>query len=147
MKTLFTELFEYSHHYNQKLYDVFKEGPDKTSEKAVKLFNHILNAHHIWNHRIEFKPTRFGVWEMHALQDLKSMDQTNYEQTLQILDACDFQSTIHYVTSNGQPFSNTIRDILFHTVNHSTYHRGQIATAFKLNGLDPLATDYILFKR
>lgn len=147
MKSFYRELFEYSYHFNQKLADVFTDNADKTSEKSVKLFNHILNAHQIWNNRINPKQTTFGVWELHVVQDLKSIDKTNYEQTLQILDKFDLSETINYTNSKGQTFSNSIHDILFHVINHSTYHRGQIATEFRQNGLDPLVTDYIFYKR
>lgn len=147
MKQFFKELFEYSHHFNQKLWDVFNDNPEKTSDKAVKLFNHLLNAHQIWNNRIEPKQTTFGVWALHDMQDLKGIDKRNYEQTLQILDTFDLGEIINYSTSKGQAFSNSIRDTLFHVINHSTYHRAQIATEFKQHGLEPLITDYILFKR
>ncbi len=147
MKTFFRELFEYGHHFNQKLVDVVSNHSDKTSEKAEKLFNHVLNAHQIWNNRIDPKQPPFGVWELHLVSDLKIIDQTNYEQTLQILDTFDLSDTINYANSKGQSFSNRIQDILFHIVNHSTYHRGQIATEFKHHGLVPLVTDYIFYKR
>lgn len=147
MTSFFKDLFEYGHHFNQKLYDVFNESPDKTSEKSIKLFNHILNAHQIWNNRINPKQTTFGVWELHDIQDLKSIDETNYRQTLQILDRFDLNEPINYKISTGQPFSSKICDILFHVINHSTYHRAQIATEFKQHGLEPLVTDYIFYKR
>lgn len=147
MQQFFKEIVEYSHHFNQKLADVFMERPEKTSEKAVLLFNHVLNAHHIWNHRIESKQTAFGIWEVHPVQELKSIDLRNYEQTLELLDKLDLNETITYANSKGQIYSNTIQDILFHVGNHSTYHRGQIATEFKQQGLEPLVTDYIFFKR
>ncbi len=147
MKQFFKEIFEYSHHFNQRLVGVFSDNPGKTSEKSVKLFNHILNAHQIWNNRIDPKQPTFGVWEFHNTQDLKNIDKTNYEQTLQILDSFDLNETINYSNSKGQVFNNNIRDILFHVANHSTYHRGQIATEFKQRGLEPLITDYIFYKR
>lgn len=146
MKLFFKELFEYSHHFNQKLFDVFNESSDKTSERARKLFNHILNAHQIWNNRIDPRQPISGVWELHAAQELKSIDRTNYEHTLLILDKFDLNSAIHYTNSKGQTFCNRIRDILFHIINHSTYHRGQIATEFRQNGIEPLITDYIFYK-
>jgi uncharacterized damage-inducible protein DinB len=37
--------------------------------------------------------------------------------------------------------------MLFHIVNHSTNHRGQIAVDFKSNGITPLGLDYIHYKR
>ena len=147
MKQFFKELFEYGYHFNQKLGDVFNESPDKISERAIKLYNHILNAHQIWNNRIEPEQLVFGVWEIHNAQDLKSIDQTNYQHTLQILDKFDLSEMINYANSKGKTYSNSIRDILFHIINHSTYHRGQIATDFKQYGLDPLVTDYIFYKR
>ena len=147
MKQFFKELFEYNHHFNQKLWDLFNDHPGKTSEKAVKFYNHILNAHQLWNNRIEPKQTPFGVWEIHLFQDLKTIDKTNYEQTLLILEKFNLEDSISYTNTQGQKFSNTIRDILFHTVNHSTYHRAQIATECKQNGLEPLVTDFILYKR
>ena len=49
--------------------------------------------------------------------------------------------------SKGETFSNKIKDILFHIINHSTYHRAQIATDLKQNGIEPINTDYIFYKR
>ncbi|MDE3184483.1 MAG: damage-inducible protein DinB [Bacteroidota bacterium] len=147
MKSFFQSLFEYNHHFNQKLYDQFNEHQYKTSKKSINLFNHILNAHHIWNNRIEHKITTFGTWDLHKLHDLKDMDQANYEQSLHILGKSNLDEMIRYSNSQGEAFVNPARDILFHVINHSTYHRGQIAVAFRQLGLEPLVTDYIFYKR
>lgn len=147
MKDFFKDLFEYGHYFNQQLGVVFNDNPDKTSEKAVKLYNHILNAHQIWNNRIDPKQKTFGVWEMHALQDLKQIELLNYEQSLFILDNFDLDKIVHYTNVKNQSFSYSVRDMLFHVVNHSTYHWAQIATEFRNNGLEPLAVDYVLYKR
>ncbi len=147
MKPFFKELFEYNHHFNQKLGVVFNDNPDKTSEKAIQLYSHILNAHKVWNNRIEPKQTPFGIWEIHPIQSFKNIDKMNHEHSLLILDKFDLNETINYFNSNGQAFIKVIRDLLFHVINHSTYHRGQIATDFRQAGLEPLATDYIRYKR
>ena len=147
MKQFFKELFEYSHHFNQKLVEVFIENPDKISEKSVKLFNHILNAHQIWNNRIDPQENVFGVWEIHNIQDCKSIDKMNIEHSLLILDAFDLHSKIDYTNTKGKLFNNSIRDTLFHVINHSNYHRAQIASDFKQSGITPLVTDYIVYKR
>lgn len=147
MKPFLIELFEYSYHFNQKLVDVISNNPEKTSEKVIKLFNHILNAHQIWNNRIEPEQTTFGVWEIHTIKECKSIDKTNYDQTLLILDKVDLSEIISYINTSGQIFTNSIKDILFHIINHSTYHRGQIASELRQGGLDPFVTDYIFYKR
>lgn len=147
MKQFFKELFEYSHHFNQKLADVFSDNPNNISEKSIKLYNHILNAHQIWNNRIEPEQKAFGIWEIHPIQECRNIDKINYKHSLLILGKCDLNATINYKNTKGQTFSNSIRDIFFHVINHSTYHRGQIATEFRQNGLEPLVTDYIFYKR
>lgn len=147
MKSFFTELFEYNHHFNQKLAQVFQDHPQNASEKSVKLISHMLNAHQIWNNRIHPKQNPFGVWQLNRIEELKRIDQINFEQTLQILDESDLDSPINYTNSKGEIFSNTIRDIFFHVINHSTHHRGQIASEFRQGGLAPLISDYIFYKR
>jgi len=147
MKTFWKNLFEYSHHCNQGLFKLFAENTDRASEKSVRLFNHIINAHQIWNGRIEGIPQAAGVWDVRPAGDLKDLDAANFRNTLEILDKISLTAVIHYTTSKGTPFSNTVGDILFHAVNHSTYHRGQIALEFRQAGIEPWGTDYIFYKR
>ncbi|MFT3747589.1 MAG: DinB family protein [Agriterribacter sp.] len=147
MKHFFQELFEYSHHYNQKLADIFNDTREKVSEKSVQLFSHILNAHQIWNNRIALKQEVYSVWQTHQIKNFGDIDKNNFEHSLYILNTSDFNITIGYRTSKGLVFNNSVRDILFHIINHSTYHRAQIATEFRNSGIEPLVTDYIFFKR
>ncbi len=147
MKDFFKELFEYSHHFNQNLWDIFNKNQDKTSERSISLYSHILNAHQIWNNRINPVQPLYRVWQIHSIQSCKDIDKTNYQNSLLILDKFGLNDIINYKNTKGQVFNNSIRDTLFHVINHSTYHRGQIATDFKQNGLEPLITDYIFYKR
>jgi|SRR5688572_7228521 len=147
MIPFFKELFGYNHHFNQRLATVFMEHADKTPEKSVKWFSHILNAHQVWNSRIISDINKFGVWELHSVDELIEIDETNYANSIKILDQGNLETEIRYVTSKGDPFTNSTRDILFHIINHSTYHRGQIAADFRQQGLEPIVTDYIFYKR
>lgn len=147
MKHFFKELFAYSHHFNQQLVTVFTEQADKTSEKSVRWFNHILNAHQAWNNRILKQPGPLSSWVMHDVSELKAMDQLSYHTSLQILEQFELDTLIKYTTFKGDPFTNTVRDILFHVINHSTYHRGQIAAEFRQTGIEPIVSDYIFYKR
>lgn len=147
MKAFLKELFEYNHSCNQKLGNLFNISAGKTSEKAIKLYSHILNAHQIWNNRIEPQHPAFGIWKIHAIPNCQDIDKTNYEHTLLIIDKLDLNSTIQYSNSKRRIFSKSIGSVLFHVINHSTYHRGQIATEFRRNGLEPLSTDYIFYEK
>lgn len=147
MKSFFLNLFEYNHHVNQKLSDVFAANPAKISRRSIKLYSHILDAHHIWNNRISQNKPAFGVWHEHPATAFKQIDQENYEHSLRLLELPDLHKTIRYSNSKKLEFTNAIADILFHIINHSTYHRGQLATDFRQNGIEPLVTDYTFYKR
>lgn len=147
MTSFFKELFEYGHHFNQQLWTVFAEQPKLTSERSIKLFNHILNAHQVWNTRITGDRSPVDPWDLRPISELKETDSLNYTNSIRILDQADLNSVIKYSNSKGDHYTSSVRNILFHVINHSTYHRGQIATEFKQNGIDPLVTDYIFFKR
>ena len=147
MKTFYEGLFTYNNHINRQLVSAFLENQKKTSEKSIKLFNHILNAHEIWNSRILQKKNAFLPWDLHLPETYLEMEEKNSETSKSILNDLELSTVIQYSNFKGDPFTNTVGDILFHIVNHSTYHRGQIASDFKEGGLQPMVSDYIHYKR
>jgi uncharacterized damage-inducible protein DinB len=76
---------------------------------------------------------------------MKQDDRTNYFDSLLIVDEYDLNKTIKCKTTRGDVFTSSVQDILFNIINHSTYHRGQIATEFRRTGIEPLLTDYVFF--
>lgn len=146
MKSYFKEIFEYHHHFNQKLIHEFYIHIDHLSEHTYSMFCHILNAHQIWNSRILNKEG-FGVNQLHDLNNCKNIDTINLNDTMTILNEKDLNSDVFYQNSKGNKFRNSIKDILFHVVNHTTHHRAQIISDFRRNNIQPLITDYIFYKR
>ena len=84
----------------------------------------------------------YGTWDLHALDELVSINEANTQVSLDIIKSFEFDTVISYTDHQGNPFKNPVRDILFHIINHGTYHRGQIAMDFRQAGLKPLKTDY-----
>jgi uncharacterized damage-inducible protein DinB len=146
MKSFFNELLEYTYTFNDKIIDSLVEGI-AIPPKSLQLINHTINSQEIWNARIEEKPCSIDVWGLRPTESLKELNRKNYHNSLQIVEEFDFDRIIRYTNTKGQVFENTVRDILFHVTNHSTYHRGQIATDCKLAGMVPQVTDYIFYKR
>jgi uncharacterized damage-inducible protein DinB len=146
MKEFFTDIFKYHHHYNQVLADLLIKNEDKISERTVPLFSHCMNAHQIWNSRITGAES-YTVHQLHTLPKCKEIDSDNFATTLRILEKFDLIKTINYKTSKGDPFNNTIQEILFHVANHFTHHKGQIISDLRQSGIEPLITDYIFYKR
>lgn len=147
MKSFYHQLLEYTHHFNQKLIDAFLTSETLMSERALALLNHIINAHQVWNNRILPEEAAYGIWEQRATDLLKDIDRNNHEKSMRIVHDMELDSIIQYSNSKGAVYNNSIQDILFHVVNHGTYHRGQIAVEFRKSGIDPLVTDYIFYRR
>lgn len=141
------DIYEYNHHFNQKLIGLFENSKNELPEKCLKLLSHTINAHTIWNCRIQGKIPETGVWELHALDKLRKSENEEYQVSIEILKVRPLDEKIQYQNSKGLEFTNSIYEILFHVANHSNYHRAQIATLVKDSGVEPLVTDYIFYKR
>jgi len=90
---------------------------------------------------------QFEVWQINADDSLIKINSENFINSSKILDERNITEKINYKNSIGNVFENTIQEIFFHFINHSTYHRGQIAMLMKQAGLEPINTDYIFYKR
>lgn len=146
MNDFFKDIFEYHHHINQKLADLLLETSDDVREKIIPIFAHSVNAHQIWNARI-LKRNPFGVHQLHPIRVCKTIDNTNYTNTIKILTEFDLNTHIHYQNTKGKTFRNSIQQILFHVSNHFSHHRGQLVTVLRQHGIEPIITDYIFCKR
>jgi uncharacterized damage-inducible protein DinB len=146
MQTFFEDLFNYQAHFNLKLIEQFELHEPNLPTRAIPLFSHVLNAHQIWNARILAQPI-LGVFDVHPLGAMRELAQRNHNNSLLIIAQDDFERSLTYTNSKGDTYTNTIRDILFHVVNHTTYHRGQLMSDFRQAGLEPLVSDYVFFRR
>ncbi|MFD2200286.1 DinB family protein [Shivajiella indica] len=147
MKAFFNDLLEYTYRSNLETILILERNESKISAKTLNIVSHLLNAHHIWNHRILGKKPRFGVWDLQQIENLGEFNKECFERSKRILKNLAFSKQITYTTSKGDTFSSTIQEILFHIVNHSTYHRGQIMAQLRESGLEPISTDFIFYKR
>lgn len=146
MKEFFKDIFEYHHHFNQKLIEQLIENESVLPERTISLFSHSINAQQIWNARITNKE-KFGVHQNHSLPECSRIDNDNYNETLKILDGHGLDEKIIYTNSKGTEFNNSIQQILFHIANHFSHHKGQIISDLRQSGIDPIVTDYIFYKR
>lgn len=146
MKEKLVDLFEYTYHFNKEMIKIISENLEKIDEKTMNLINHTLNAQQIWNARILGEKT-FEVWQINPFESLEGINDQNFKTSVQIVENSDLDQRINYQNSRGTKFENSIFEMLFHAVNHSTYHRGQINSLLKQNGIEPILTDYIFYKR
>ena len=148
MKDFFKELLDYSHHYNLEIISKFMDGDLHfiLPERAIELLSHTLNAQKIWNERLMGKSDHVKVWQVHKVEDLEQIENENYRESIKLLEAEDLNRIVDFKNTKGESFQNSVKDIFFHMVNHSTYHRGQIATEFRKQKIDPVVSDFVYYK-
>nr|WP_299341293.1 DinB family protein [Allomuricauda sp.] len=147
MKGFLHQLFDYNFYCNKKLIEQCS-SMGSVPENSQKLFNHLLNAHHVWNHRILEKPSEYTISQIHQVDQWGDIHYENQRTSFEIItNTDDFAKRIDYENSEGRMYANELKDILFHIINHSTHHRGQILADFRNSGIEPESLDYIFYKR
>jgi len=147
MKIAINDLLEYIQKSNNITIDLLVENKASLPPKAIEIYSHMINAHHVWNARILGKKPFFKIWQLHSVEVFSEMNEENYLISKKIIETNELDEVISYQNSQGLYYQNTIKDIMFHIINHSSYHRGQVMLLVRNAGLEPIPTDYILTKR
>lgn len=147
MKVFFNQLFDYNFYCNKKLIEAFGTI-EKTPEKGARLFSHILNVHHRWNAVLLGSEPLYAMAEVLEQDKWPDVHYENQRNSFEIItNADDFEKRFGYENEQGRHFTNTLQDVLFHIINHSVHHRGQILTDLSANGFSPPELEYITYKR
>lgn len=54
---------------------------------------------------------------------------------------------VRYTTADGTSYATPLGEFFLHMVNHSTYHRGQLAAFLRNAGVKPPSTDLVIWIR
>ncbi len=140
------DLFNYHQSLNKQLIHLLISNEKKLPDEAFYLYSHCINANQIWNARIAGEPS-FAPFEVHPTANFEKLESANFEKTHQLLANTNLSQVVHYQSSTGEDFQNTVGEIYFHLVNHYTHHKAQISTLLRQNGIPPLKSDYIFYTR
>ncbi|MEZ4972963.1 MAG: DinB family protein [Cyclobacteriaceae bacterium] len=146
MTDFFAELFDQNYYFNEKVIAELMQNQNITLGRCHDLISHMLNAHVIWNSRINKAPIDINPWSPRELDELSQLNKSCFDASILILRDSSLNSQVEYTTQSGKVFKHKIRELLFQVINHSTYHRAQIAMEFRQSGITPLLTDYIVYK-
>lgn len=119
-------------------------------ETGRGLLEHVIGAEQIWIERLcgtspkalpayprSFTGTEFrGAW-----LELESKQR----RFIETLTASQLAEDLTYTNLKGQTFTWPLADVLFHIVNHGTYHRGQLTQLLRDLGRGAPSTDYTVF--
>jgi uncharacterized damage-inducible protein DinB len=147
MHEYFLRLFTFNNWANQlTCLSVIKH--QLKDEKITALLSHLVHAQSNWYKRITEKQADQPVWSLVELFQIPLLLEQNGNLWLEYLKEREddfFRKSIPYTNMAGQPYLNTVQDILVHVVNHATYHRGQVIGRIRELGCVPPATDYIIY--
>ena len=145
------QLFAYNRWANRLTFDSLRQ-PSGRNTKALRAFIHLLIAEREWLLRLkeDKDTTGFNFWPELSLSECEAlMNETHaaYAALLDGINEDDLDRVASYKNSKGVAYRTSFRDILTHVACHSTYHRGQVATAVRAEGGEPAYTDYIAWAR
>lgn len=146
MKDFFKDIFLYHYKTNEQLLKTLEIHPAELPGEMLDIFSHSINAHQLWNARIMGRKG-LGVFQRHELHHCKAWNKQNYFDTIDIIESHNLDQAVAYKNSQGEPYSNTIEQILFHISNHFSHHRGQLVQLMRKSGMELPVTDYIFYKR
>ncbi len=155
-------LFEYNAWANGKLLTAMEALPADTVRSDAGSSHggihgtmlHIVWAHHLWLLRWQGRPNEASLARSRTVSDLPALRSYWSEVAADTGGFLDSRLTDGFLletfsmkTTKGDSFAHSYGEAMFHLVNHSSYHRGQVASLMRQSGGVPPATDFIAFAR
>jgi uncharacterized damage-inducible protein DinB len=111
---------------------------------------HIYAAEWIWLERWQGRSPRGlpPAQDVPTLEELREKWRAVEDGQRAFVDAVTearMTEVVTYVNVKGETWSYPLGEMFVHLVNHSTYHRGQVATMLRQLGKAPHSTDYLVF--
>jgi uncharacterized damage-inducible protein DinB len=154
----FQILFDYNRWANVRVLDAaskltteqYTRDLSSSFRSAQDTLTHIIAAEWVWLRRWKgtSPKTLFDPAEFPNLEALRvKWAEIEHEQMEFVNNITDdsLATMITYVNIKGETWTYPLWQMMQHLVNHSTYHRGQVATMLRQLGAEPAATDFLLF--
>ena len=148
MKKYFLKLYQYNAWANQRVINCLTRQ-SISDEKILSIMGHIVAAQYLWLHRIKgLPPAQVKLWGEYTLPQLVNMADEVGKLWLEFVESTDnFDRELTYHNYTNDPYTNNVEAIMMHLVNHSSYHRAQIAMLLRQKGFEPINTDFITYDR
>ena len=116
-------------------------------ESVIATLAHIVGGEWVWLNRWSGEsPTTFPSWvlkpEVAELKRILKGVEADRMVFLNRLSDADLTRAVSYHAFDGKGYSLPLGKLIRHLVNHSTYHRGQLATQMRQVGITPPSTDF-----
>jgi uncharacterized damage-inducible protein DinB len=148
MKKYFLKLYQYNDWATKRVLDCLNRQ-SVNDEKIISILGHVIAAQYLWLHRIKgLPPAQVKLWGEYTLPQLNQMGHEVAALWLAFVEETEnFDRELTYHNYTGDPYVNNVEMIMIHLVNHSSYHRAQIALLLRQKGFEPINTDFITYDR
>jgi uncharacterized damage-inducible protein DinB len=126
----------------------FQRGLGSSFASVRDTLVHMIGAEWIWLERWQGRSPQ----SMPAPQDFPSLSavaekwhevESEMRAYLATLNDDALMQPVTYASQKGDVFTNELWRLMFHVVNHQSYHRGQVATLLRQLGLQPPTVDFL----
>jgi uncharacterized damage-inducible protein DinB len=111
---------------------------------------HIIGAEQVWLKRVQLGESIGRVPGVEELPDMAAIEDA-WKETKSgwqlVLEEDDLERVIHYRNTKGQEFSDPVRRVMTHLVDHGSTYRGVLISALRLLGRTPPATGVVVYTR
>lgn len=116
---------------------------------ALRLAGHLVGAERLWLGRlVHAESDAPDVWPTLTVGQLDAQLRELHHAWRgygQSLSAERLDDAVHFANPRGDELSASSADVLSHVLNHSTYHRGQVARILRQAGRHVTPTDLMGF--
>jgi uncharacterized damage-inducible protein DinB len=155
------ELYHYNSWAHRRLFNVIAPLPvdlymqkDGTSHGSLHgTITHTVGAEEIWFKRWTGRPVT-GICKPEEFADFaairdhwESIDKKINEFCASLVTEESLRTDIAYYDLKGNKYSQPLVQLMQHLVNHSSYHRGQMAVHLRLFSVVPASTDMVVYFR
>ncbi len=154
------ELFLYNTWANNKMFEAVSQLSDEQYYTDMKsgqggihgTLTHIVAGQKMWLSRWKGTPDNNLLTpnEIPTLNDLTTAWEQVTLDTNQYLNGFteeNIHQSLTVTNTKGMTFTFTYAQMMQHIINHSTFHRGQLATLIRQLGIRPPQTDLIAYYR
>jgi len=121
--------------------------------KALQIWAHVQWARRMWLSRLghaeppSMDEGMFPAWSLERVIEASGEMDRAWGAYMERLTEAETGRVVRYTSTEGVGYESLVADILAHVVNHSSYHRGQVARLVAECGGTVAVTDYIAFSR
>ena len=138
---------------NQLAEDIIQKEMKSSFISIYKTVVHLMDVESVWWQRLKLQeqvewPGKNFYGNFKELSEQLLFLSKQWQQWAANAKEVNFEHVFGYYNSRKEYFKQPVYEILLQVFNHQTYHRGQLVTMMREQGVEKIpGTDFIIFGR